>query len=236
MGTISSEDRNKGNTHIAFFDLDRTITKAISGIALACGAYRKGLMSRSNLINAIYLSISYKLKLKNPVRIMNDMILWVKGLDEKTFTKLCSDVFHEVLQPSIYPDAISEIEMHKRNNVKTVILSSSLVKICRETANYLQMDDIVCSELEISDGHLTGSPKGRLCFGREKINRLTEYCERNNSTPDLAWYYGDSVSDLPVLSIVGNPVCVNPDNKLRKEAAKRKWKILLWNNTENLNH
>jgi HAD superfamily phosphoserine phosphatase-like hydrolase len=111
-----------------------------------------------------------------------------------------------------------------------VILSSALKPICIEIAKILDIDDIICSDLEVKDGYLTGRPIGRLCFGEEKMIRLKEYCERNNAQASEAWYYGDSITDLPALSIVGNPVCVNPDNKLRMVAGKRGWRILHWNN------
>jgi hypothetical protein len=38
------------NCYITFFDLDHTITSAISGNVLARSAYKKGLMSLSDII------------------------------------------------------------------------------------------------------------------------------------------------------------------------------------------
>jgi len=95
-------------------------------------------------------------------------------------------------------------------------------------ARSLNLDDVICSELEVKNGYLTGLPVGHLCFGEEKAVRLKKYCEKNSFSLTDAWYYGDSVSDLPPLNAVGNPVCVNPDNQLRKTALKRRWKILKW--------
>jgi HAD superfamily hydrolase (TIGR01490 family) len=229
METIFSEDNNTGKNYIAFFDLDRTITKAISGKALAGSAFKKGLMKIPDLAIAVYLSLAFRLKLKDPHAIIDEMAAWTKGIPEKTMDDLCSDVFRKVLLPSVFEEAKAEIKIHKENNAKVVILSSALTSICREVAEHLQMDDIICSELEAINGYLTGQPRGHLCYGEEKVVRLKEYCEINNSKTSDAWYYGDSFSDLPVLSSVGNPVCVNPDKKLKKAAFKRSWKILRWN-------
>jgi HAD superfamily hydrolase (TIGR01490 family) len=228
METTFSKDNKTGSKYIAFFDLDRTITKAISGNALAMGAIRKGLMSPFNLVNAIYLSLVYKLDLKDPLKIMDKMTMWVKGMAEQTMIDLCSDVFHDVLLPSVYAEAKSEIKFHQELNSKVVILSSAPTPICHEMAKNLGLDDIICSDLEVKDGYLTGRPNGRLCFGDEKMVRLRAYCEINNSKTSDAWYYGDSISDLPALSSVGNPVCINPDSRLKKAAEKRGWKILTW--------
>ena len=76
-------------------------------------------------------------------------------------------------------------------------------------------------------GVLTGEPIGKFCFGEEKVFRLIDYCQKNSVDPNNSWYYGDSISDLPVLSAVGIPICVYPDKKLTKAAKQRGWKILL---------
>ena len=227
METISSKD-NIGFSYIAFFDLDRTITKAISGKELAKSALRKGILSYANLIYALYTSLVYKLNLKDEQKIVDEMVRWVKDLKEESLLDLCSEVTRNVMLPSVYEEARSEIKYHKEKNAKIVLLSSALTPVCREMANYLKMNDIVCSDLEVVNGYLTGSPVGKLCFGKEKAVRLLSYCEHHNSKTAEAWYYGDSISDLAVLSSVGNPVCVNPDRMLKKAAIKRGWKILKW--------
>jgi HAD superfamily hydrolase (TIGR01490 family) len=228
METIFSQDRNTHKNYIAFFDLDQTITRSISGEALARGAYRKGLLNHWDLIRAVFLSLEFRLKLKDPLKIIDNMVSWVKGIPENSIVDLCSEVFHRVLLPSVYKEAVAEIEFHKVKNAKVVLLSSSLTTVCQEMAKHLNIDDIICSELEVKNGYLTGRPFGHICYGEEKSIRLLEYCKKNNSSPSDAWYYGDSISDLHALNAVGNPVCVNPDKKLKKTATKRGWKVLSW--------
>jgi len=90
------------------------------------------------------------------------------------------------------------------------------------------MDDVICSELEVSEGILTGRPAGRLCYGNEKALRLKEYCEKMNYPSLEAYYYADSISDLQALDAVGYPVCINPDKKLAGIARSRHWTIHQW--------
>jgi putative phosphoserine phosphatase/1-acylglycerol-3-phosphate O-acyltransferase len=80
--------------------------------------------------------------------------------------------------------------------------------------------------METVDGVLTGAPEGKYCFGDEKRVRLLSFCDMNLSTPADSWYYADSIADLPVLEIVGHPVCVSPDRKLASIARKRNWRIM----------
>lgn len=227
MGDITLK-KDSASTYIAFFDLDRTIINAVSGTELAKAAWRRGLMRFPDLLQAIYLSMVYKFGLKDPLIIVNKMTSWVKGLPEETFEKLCLDVYNEVLLPSLHSEAGPEIQMHKMRGAKVVLLSSSLAPICKAIATHIGIDDILCSELEAVDGILTGFPTGKLCFGDEKLTRLKDYCEKNNSAPEEAWYYADADTDLPVLRIVGFPVCVNPERKLAKIAGKNGWKIYKW--------
>lgn len=230
MGHISSEDRNSAIKYVAFFDLDRTLIGEVSGNAMVRMAWKKGLISMSDLVRAFYLYCLYKLRLRDPLNIIDDMVGWVKGKSEAEMEDLCLHVFREVLFPSVFKEAITELNIHKENNAKVVILSSALDSICSAMSESFGMDGYICSTLEAKEGHLTGKPLGRLCYGEEKLHRLTGYCAANNMNQSVIWYYSDSISDLPVLSFVGNPVCVNPDRELKKEAIKRGWKILFWKN------
>ena len=227
MATISTKD-DKEVRYIAFFDLDRTITKAISGRALAREALRRGLLKSSDLAIALYFGTFYRLRLADPVMIMEKMTGWVKGISQETLNELCQEVFKKVMLPSIHPEVFNELRIHKESNAQTVILSSSLVPICKAVAEYLEMDDIICSELEVKDGLLTGKPQGNLCYGDEKLVRLKEYCEKNNIAVNDAWYYWDAIIDQPALSIVGHPVCVNQDKKLKRIAKENNWRIYSW--------
>jgi phosphoserine phosphatase len=118
METISSKDHNNKNNYIAFFDLDQTLTNSISGRALARGAYKEGLMSRRDLLNAIFLSIAFRLDLKDQLKIIDNMVSWVRGIPEKTLADLCYRVFNNDLLPTVYTEARTEIEIHKTKNAQ----------------------------------------------------------------------------------------------------------------------
>ncbi len=229
METIFSNDQIISTSYVAFFDLDRTITRSVSGKELARAGFRKGLLRPADLLNAFFLSLAFRFKLKDPSKIIDDMISWVKGIPERKIADLCTEVVSRELFPSVFREAIAEIEFHRAKNAKVVILSSALAPVCKEMAKNLHIDDFICSELEVIDGELTGRPLGHLCFAGEKAVRLLAYCEKNKFSPSDAWFYSDSITDLAALRSVGNPVCINPDSELKKAAKKSSWNILTWN-------
>ncbi len=228
MESISLNNKDTAKKYIAFFDLDRTIIKTNSGKTLIKQAYKHKLLSRTDLFKGIYLSLLYRFNLRETTGIINSMVSWMKGVSEKQMNELSVELFRNHILLSIYDEVAEEIKFHKSKGGKVVILSSAILPVCKIVADYLKMDDIICSFLETENGVYTGRPEGRFCYGNEKVVQLLNYCKLNLVDPGDSWYYGDSIGDLPALDTVGIPVCINPDRKLKKEALKKGWRILKW--------
>ena len=228
METIISATNHESYRYTVFLDLDRTLIGKVSGKTLALMAVRKGLVKPRVLLKISLHYLLYKIRLRDPGKMAEELIKWTGGMPEETMIDLCYETAESELFPSIYNEAISEIEFHRKHNARIVILSASLLHICKKIAARTGLDEIICTSLEVRDGILTGQAIGNLCFGEEKIKRLREYCSFHNISISESWYYGDSLSDLPVFLAVGWPVCINPGSKLRKTAGKREWKTLNW--------
>lgn len=214
--------------YVAFFDLDNTIFSVNSGRIMVEHALRDGMMSGRDVLRAYFLSLGYKVGLLSPQTIMKRMARWLKSVDEHIFFNFTRDLFEQKLKETIRGAAREEIEIHRKNQGRTVILSASTPYICGPVRDFLQMDDIVCTELETVDGVLSGKSLGDFCYGDEKAGRISSYCKKHDLRVSDAWYYADSFSDFAALSIVGNPICVSPDEKLQNEAKEKGWEIYYW--------
>ncbi|MCK5774930.1 MAG: HAD-IB family hydrolase [Bacteroidales bacterium] len=212
--------------YIVFIDLDKTLLTVNSGKVLAWAAYKEGLLSNRNLIKAISLSLIYKLHLINSVKTTVLMVEWLKGLSETAVENFAKKVTEQKLINLIRPSMIEEINKHKKQKARIIILSAALPYICQPLANHLNLDGVICSTMEIDQGLFTGKPQGKMCMEEEKAVRIREYCQKNNFNLQDAYCYGDSYSDRFVLDIVGNPVCVNPDNRLDKLAIAKAWILM----------
>jgi phosphoserine phosphatase len=88
---------------------------------------------------------------------------------------------------------------------------------------------VVSSVFEVdAHGNFTGRPEEPLCFREGKLARARQLAARLGKKLDRAVFYTDSVTDLPLLEVVAEPVVVNPDRRLRTLAHKRGWRIERW--------
>jgi HAD superfamily hydrolase (TIGR01490 family) len=213
-------------SYIAAFDLDKTILSVNSSRIVVQKSREMGFMSSREFRQAIYYSVVYKFDLKDANEIVLSMMQWLKGLNEEDVNKLARDKVVPVLLQTIRPEIRDEIAMHRKNNGRVVLLSSALPYLCQPVADHLQMDDVVCSLLDVSKGHFTGKAHRKLVFGLEKAVRMKEYCASNGYPLETAWYYGDAYTDRFVMQEVGNPVAVKPELKLMRMARRRGWKII----------
>ena len=59
-----------------------------------------------------------------------------------------------------------------------------------------------------------------------KASWMRIYAEKESLNLSDCYSYSDSMSDLPMLSVVGHPTAVNPDLRLRNTALQHDWPIL----------
>ncbi|MFC2129750.1 HAD family hydrolase [Bacteroidota bacterium] len=213
-------------SYVAAFDLDKTIVSVNSSRLIVKASRRLGLMSKGDFLRAILYSIIYKFDLKDANKIVEDMTKWLKGLKESDIIKLLDEhVIQDVLK-LVRPEIRKVLENHRKNGARLVMLSSAMPYICNPIADHLNMDDVVSSRLEVSDGEFTGRPIDRLNFGKQKAVTMKKFCEDNDYSLEESYYYGDAYTDRYVLEIVGHAVCVHPEIKLRSMAKRKNWEII----------
>ena len=213
--------------YVAFFDLDHTILNVSSGRIMFEGSRIHKLIGRKEIYDAIIMTILNRMGILSEESAIERSLKWYQGMSGEMF-KATMDYCAEKLTSEIRNDARKEVRFHQDQGAHTVILTASTASLCNPIKMKLQMDDMICTELEFFDDRFTGKMKGRYCFGTEKLVRARQYCKDKEMNMEDAFYYADSIADLPVLEAVGVPVCVTPDRKLERIALKRRWKIHMW--------
>jgi fatty acyl-CoA reductase len=149
------------------------------------------------------------------------------GLDYEVMKRLGREALDAVTLRRIYPEGIRRIREHKRAGHRVLLLTGALDVVVEPLAELLQVE-VDCAHLLLKDGRLTGDLQAPPPAGEARGALLEEYASRNGIVLQESFAYADSLSDLPMLELVGTPVAVNPDARLSQVAGQRGWRIERW--------
>ena len=136
------------------------------------------------------------------------------------------ELFEDVLKPAIFPGTFELIETSKKIGQRQVVLTGALDFTIERLMKYLGVEDYVANRLEFVNGYATGRTLPPVMASATKAKWMREFAEKNEINLSDSYAYSDSISDLPMLSIVGHPVAVNPDFRLKQTAIQHDWAIL----------
>jgi len=149
-----------------------------------------------------------------------------KGESTDRLRFFAEELFEDVLKPAIYAGTAELIAQGKKIGHRQVVLTGALDFTIEKLMDYLGIDDYVANRLEFVNGYATGRVLPPVMASATKAKWIREYAERENINLSKSYAYSDSISDLPMLSIVGHPVAVNPDFRLKQTALQHDWAIL----------
>jgi HAD superfamily hydrolase (TIGR01490 family) len=131
--------------------------------------------------------------------------------------------------PMISPKARGLVKQHQERGdlCALVTATNSFVTgpICRE----LNIPHLIATVAAQENGQFTGKPRGTPAFREGKVARVDAWLESLGLWRggfEKSWFYSDSLNDLPLLSVVSDPVAVDPDDTLRAHAEQAGWTIL----------
>jgi HAD superfamily hydrolase (TIGR01490 family) len=212
----------------AFFDLDKTIIATSSVIALGGPFYREGLISKRTIARGVYAQLVYMVvgaDEEKMDRMREAMLTLTKGWDRERVRDIVRETLEQVITPVIYAEALELIETHKAEGRKTVIISSSPIETVEAIGEHLGVDDVIATQARIDDnGRYTGELEF-YAYGAHKADAIREMAVREGIDLARSYAYSDSITDLPMLELVGNPVVVNPDRELARIARDRAWEV-----------
>jgi HAD superfamily hydrolase (TIGR01490 family) len=212
----------------AFFDLDRTLLRRSSALALAGTFRRRGVIGRVQVLKAAFwqlLFVARGASAETVRKASEDGLMLLRGFTRAAMQELVAEALEPVLKPLVYPEALALADEHRERGEPTYIVSAALQEIVDGLAGELGFDGALGTICEVQDGAYTGRPL-RSCHGAAKAEAVRELADAKGLDLAASTAYSDSHTDLAFLEAVGNPVAVNPDRGLRRVAADRGWPVL----------
>jgi HAD superfamily hydrolase (TIGR01490 family) len=212
----------------AFFDLDRTLLRRSSSLALAGSFRERGVIGRGQLAQAALWQLLFVARgagAEAVRRAAEDGMALLRGFTVAGMQELVAEAMEPVLKPLVYAEPLELVQRHREAGERVYIVSAALQEIVDALAAELGFDGALGSLAEQEHGVYTGRVL-RALHGEAKAACLREVADRDGIELAASTAYSDSHTDLPFLEAVGRPVAVNPDRALRRVAAERGWPVL----------
>ena len=212
----------------AFFDLDKTIIAKSSVLAFGKPLYREGLLSKRTIVKSMYAQIVYMLVGADESKmeeVREAMLSLTRGWDQAHVASIVAETLDEMISPIVFAEALDLFEEHHRAGRRVVIVSSSPEEVVKPIGTFLKVDDVIATRARIDDA---GAYTGELefyAYGPHKAEAMREFAAETGTDLAESYAYSDSITDIPMLALVGHPVAVNPDKDLQREAIERGWEI-----------
>lgn len=211
---------------LAIFDVDYTITSRETLQELYKYAISEDKRNIKYAPRAIYSGLMYVLGRYDEKKVKEKFLKFLVGMDENKLKDFVCRFYENRLNKILYKDSIEKMKELKKEGYDIYLISASPEFYLNELYKIEEVDNIIGTRFVIKDGKFTGKMFGKNCKGEEKVNRLKEVLTKEKIEVDFlkSYMFSDSLSDLPLLDLVGNPYLIN-----YKKKNKVKFKILNWN-------
>ncbi|MBI4412092.1 MAG: HAD family hydrolase [Deltaproteobacteria bacterium] len=211
---------------IAFFDVDHTLIDGNSGYFTSLRLVKHGILKKRRILQAVYYSAASVFFRQDVEKIYQIAINDMAGSTIGRIMEIGKECFENDIRKRFMPEAVNRLKSHQQKGDRVVLLTSGPTMTIRHVQDFLGVEEAYTMGPEIEGGILTNRLMSPICHAEGKVIFAEEAARKHNIPLSECTFYSDHISDLPLLTKVGNPVAVNPDRKLKREALSRRWPIL----------
>ena len=196
---------------LAIFDIDYTITKKETLMEFFKYAIKNDKKNIRFLPRAIFCGSMYKLKLYDERKVKEKFLKFIDGIKEKDLQILVKNFYNSKLKTILYEDALNMIKKLKNEGYDIYLISASPEFYVNEFYNIKEVDKIIGTRFNFANGIFLRKMEGYNCKGEEKVRRLKEFLKGEKIEVDFkeSYMFSDSLSDKPLLDLVGKPYLIN---------------------------
>jgi HAD superfamily hydrolase (TIGR01490 family) len=213
----------------AFFDVDNTMMQGASIYHFARGLAARDFFTWRDLAHFAVKQVSFRVKgVEDPAHMeeaKQSALAFVAGLEVAEIVRLGEEIYDELMASRIWPGTRALAQLHLDAGQRVWLVTAAPVELANLIARRLGLTGALGTVAESVDGVYTGRLVGEPLHGPAKAEAILALAEREGLDLARCAAYSDSVNDLPMLSLVGRPVAVNPDGELRRVARERGWEV-----------
>jgi len=210
----------------AFFDYDGTIIAGYSILAFLKERVRRRELGAADVLRTAVLAA------QSAIGQVDSRELISRGIHEWNGRRLADleglgvQLYERELRDAIFPEIRELVNQHRRKGHLLAIATSAAPFQVEPVARELGIEHVLCTQLEVREGVLTGKSKGPILWGRAKAEAVREFARRHNVDMSRSYFYADGDEELPLMHAVGHPRPTNPRPELAAAAGREGWTVL----------
>jgi HAD superfamily hydrolase (TIGR01490 family) len=216
-------------TAAAFFDVDNTMMMGASIFHFARGLASRKFFDTSMLAGFAWQQLKFRVGgRENPQTVQEsreNALSFAVGRSVAEVVKLGEEIYDELMATRIWPGTRALANMHLDAGQRVWLVTATPVELAMIIARRLGLTGALGTVAESENGLYTGRLVGEVLHGPAKAHAVRALAAREGLNLRRCSAYSDSVNDVPMLSVVGTAVAVNPDSELRDVARERGWEI-----------
>uniref|UniRef100_UPI004047CC31 HAD family hydrolase n=1 Tax=Aquiluna sp. TaxID=2053504 RepID=UPI004047CC31 len=219
----------------AFFDVDNTLVCGSTSILFGKVAFTGGAIKRRDIWRFAYEQIMFirRGEKNSKMADFKDRALSItKGHPIQELRDLLPQVYQKEIKPRLWPGTVRAVKEHLALGHEVWLITAAPQELAQEIANDLGATGALGTIVGHRDGVLTGELVGDPLHGQAKRKAARKLAKERHISLKRSFAYSDSVNDLPLLTLVGNPVVVNPDKPLKRYADAAGWDVLRFKRRE----
>lgn len=213
----------------AFFDVDNTLIQGSSLVELAMGLYRKKFFRFREIAPIAWKQLKYRITGAENASDVNhgrtQALAFIKGWDVAELVALGEEVVDSKMLNKAYSGTSELAQMHLNAGQQVWLVTATPVQLAHILAQRFGFTGALGTVAETENGKFTGRLAGDVLHGPGKAHAVAALAAAQDLDLARCTAYSDSVNDIPMLSMTGTSVAINPDSKLKAEAKRRGWAV-----------
>lgn len=222
---------SQNNEKVAFFDFCETIANFQTA-----DSYVRYVQSHSKPTNTFIRSLYNVLNKSRVLGVLRRLfpknsidkrfiLRQMKGRTYEEMDCLAKNFYEYEVKPNLIDSIVERLKEMQGDGYEIVIVSGGYDIYLKYFAQDYCIKHVLSTSIGFENGICTGMFEGKDCMFDNKIDYINSLFDGNRTN----WFaFSDSVTDLPMLLLVGNPIVVSK-SKSQKWAEKKDIKQIIWN-------
>ena len=216
-------------TAAAFFDVDNTLIHGSSMVHFGRGLASRNYFTYRDVVGFVYAQAKFQLtgreNSEDVAAGRRKALAFIEGRPVSELVALGEEIYDEIIADKIWPGTRELAQMHLDAGQQVWLVTATPHELADTIARRLGLTGALGTVAESVDGVFTGRLVGEILHGPGKAHAVRALAIREGLNLRRCTAYSDSFNDVPMLSLVGTAVAINPDAALRATARARGWEI-----------